>query len=251
LTDIFHEVEEDVRRERLEQLWKNYGDFIIAGAALLVMAAAAFQLWRVYEQRQRLQASESYMAAQILMESGQAGEAAAMFAKLAQTAPGGYAELSLMQQADALYASGNTDRAVDLYRQVAMKSDPLLGPAARIRIAWATLETTPRDQIATLLASLTDPASAWHPFASEILAYADYHSGAMAQAQREFKALSTDHDAPPGVRQRANAMANFIAAGGARDFGTVPEPAMIPPANASQPNVPQRGVKPGITAGSK
>ena len=37
MSDIFQEVDEEVRRERLEQLWKRYGIYIIA-AVLLVLA---------------------------------------------------------------------------------------------------------------------------------------------------------------------------------------------------------------------
>jgi len=38
MSDIFQEVEEDVRKERYEQLWKKYGNYIIGAAAILVIA---------------------------------------------------------------------------------------------------------------------------------------------------------------------------------------------------------------------
>ena len=41
MSDIFREVEEDVRRERLEKIWKEYGDYIVAALALLILAGAA------------------------------------------------------------------------------------------------------------------------------------------------------------------------------------------------------------------
>ena len=58
MTDIFREVEEDVRRERFEKLWKQYGDYVVALAALLVIGAAGYQLWRYYEARQIAKASD-------------------------------------------------------------------------------------------------------------------------------------------------------------------------------------------------
>lgn len=224
MTDIFREVEEDVRRERYEQLWKKYGDYVIAGAALLVIVAAAIQLWRVYEQRQRASASTSYALAEQFLQAGQANEAATMFAKLADTAPSGYAQLALLQRADALYAAGDQPEAVDLYKQVAAKGDPLLAPVARIRAAWAIVETEPRASVAALLAPLVDPLSPWHPMAREILAYADYRSGRVNDALREFRAIAKDHDTPSAVRQRSDAMATFLASGGGKEFGSVPPP---------------------------
>ena len=37
MADIFNEVDEEVRRERLKQLWDRYGIFIIGLAVLLVV----------------------------------------------------------------------------------------------------------------------------------------------------------------------------------------------------------------------
>lgn len=247
MTDIFREVEEDVRRERLEQLWKKYSDYIIAGASLLIIAVAGFQLWRVYEQRQQVQASVNYAAASQMLDGGAAGAAAITFAKLAETAPGGYAQLATLQKANALYASGNTAQAVDAYKQIAAKGDPLLAPIARIRAAWATVETAPRSDIDVLLKPLLDQTNPWHAMAREIVAYEDYKSGAADKALAEFKAIETDKDAPGAVKQRSRAMATYLAAGGDTNFGTVPPPPKPPalPQNSAAPQTaPAQGAKP-------
>ena len=234
MSDIFREVEEDVRRERLEQFWKKYSDYVIAGAALLVIAAAGIQLWRVYEQRQRAQASEAYAHAQQLLERGQAGEAAAAFSKLADTAPGGYSQAALLQKADALLAAGNQPEAVELYKVIAARGDTLLAPVARIRAAWAIVETAPRADVATLVAPLLDPANPWHPMAREILAYADYRAGAVRQALSGFRSVAKDPASPQAVRLRSDAMATFLGAGGGKDYGTVPPPVVQIPASPPQ-----------------
>jgi hypothetical protein len=247
VTDIFREVEEEVRRERFEQLWKKYGDYVIAGAALIVIAAAGFQLWRVYQQRQQVQASVNYAAAGQMLDGGAAGAAAITFAKLAETAPGGYAQLSLLQKANALYASGNLTQAVDTYKQVAAKGDPLLAPVARIRAAWATVESAPRSDIDTLLKPLLDSGDAWRPMALEIVAYDDYRNGATAKALAEFRAITKDSNAPQAVKRRSEVMAEYISAGGDTNFGTVPPPPQTPaaPPNGAAPeNAPAQGAKP-------
>jgi hypothetical protein len=239
VTDIFREVEEDVRRERYAQLWKQYGDYIIAGASLIIIAVAAFQLWRVYQQRQQVQASVNYAAANQMLDGGAAGAAAITFAKLAETAPSGYAQLALLQKANALYASGNTTQAIDTYKQVAAKGDTLLAPVARIRAAWATVETAPSSDIDVLLKPLLDSASPWHAMAREIIAFHDYKNGATDRALAEFRAIAKDNDAPKNVRLRTQAMATYLAAGGDANFGTVPPP----PQNAN-PAAPQNGAAP-------
>ena len=107
VTDIFREVEEDVRREHYEQLWKKYGDYVIAGAAVLVIAVAGIQLWRIHEQRQQAKASDEYSNAEQMLDGGRRPRPRTHFAQLQKTAPGGYAQLAKLQEANAMLAAGN------------------------------------------------------------------------------------------------------------------------------------------------
>jgi hypothetical protein len=238
VSDIFREVEEEVRRERLERIWKEYGDYIVAIAALLILAAAGWRLWNVYQVREAARASDRFIAAQALQQSGQAHAAAQMFARLSQTAPGGYANLSQLAEADALAAS-NKPAALNIYRKLASSSDDVLSAVARLRAAWILVEGAPKSDIDSMIGSLAADDSPWRDVAREILAYADYRAGATEHAQSEFQRLGKDPRAPPGVRARSEAMATFLSAGGSKDFGQVPpmlpETPVIP---KSAPNAP-------------
>lgn len=248
--DIFREVEEEVRRERLEKLWKDYGDYITAAASLLILGAAGFQLWRVYEARETAKASNQYILAMQMMENGQSQAAARAFARLSKDSPRGYSHLSELQSADALLAAGNRDEAVAIYRRIVSSGDEMLGAIARIRAAWATVDNSPRSDIESLLGPLTVPTNAWHPMAREILAYADYRTGAIGKARAEFEQLAKDPAASAGVKQRAQAMATFIGAGGDNDVGEVPAPVPKPAgagATASNNSSTAPNVKPSST----
>ena len=235
MSDIFQEVEEEVRRERYEQLWKEYGDYIIAAAAFLIIAVAGLQLWRTYEQREQVKASAQYSAALQLMQSGQSPAAAQAFGKIAADAPGGYAKIARLQEAGALLAAGRTADAIKLYTEVEGGNDEMLSNLARIRLAWATIDSSTREQLQTQLASLTDPGNAWNPMAREILAYSDYRDGATAQALSEYKRLAADKNAPQVLHERATAMTTFLTAGGGRDYGTIPAPAAPTPSADTAP----------------
>lgn len=237
MSDIFQEVEEEVRRERYEQLWKEYGDYVIAAAAFLIIAVAGWQLWRTYEQRAQVRSSAEYNAAMQLAQSGQTPAAAQAFGKLASEAPSGYAKVARLEEAGALLASGRTADAVKLYNEVASGNDQLLADVARIRLAWATVDSSTRGQLQTQLATLLDPSNAWSPMAREILAYSDFRDGATAQALAEYKRLAADKNAPQALHERAAAMVTFLAAGGGRDYGTLPRPA--PKASAATDQTPQ------------
>ena len=48
MSDIFQEVDEEVRREQLKKLWDRYGNFVVAALILVVVGVAA---WRGYAWR--------------------------------------------------------------------------------------------------------------------------------------------------------------------------------------------------------
>jgi hypothetical protein len=238
LSDIFREVEEDVRREKLEKFWKAYGDYVIALAALIIIGIAGFELWQRYEASQRDKASVAFSAAQRISDPK---AAAVAFADLAKTAPKGYALLARLEQAHSLLATGQTREALAIYKQIADEDKSGAGAVARLREGWALADTSSRADLETLLAPLRQPSGAWAQLADEILAYSDYRNNQMTKATDEFNALANDTNSPQQLRVRARAMAAFLKQGGAKDFGTVPPPAPVAPPGAVAAPAPAPG----------
>jgi hypothetical protein len=223
VSDIFQEVEEEVRRERLEKLWKKYGDYFMAGAAVVIIGVGGFKLWQHYEFVRTTKAAATYLAAQDMSASSRNSEAADVYAKLARTAPDGYAKTASLAQAGALLASGKKDEAVALYRKLFAADDGPIGQTARIRAAWALADAASKKELTDMLAPLSGGDSGWRFMANEILAYADFRDGHLPEAQKEFEQLSNQIDAPEALRQRTKAMATLIRTG-VGNYGTVPPP---------------------------
>ena len=111
MADIFHEVDEEIRRERLRKLWERYSGLILIAAVALVAGIAG---WRGYEYYQAQRAAESgaqFEAAMSLAEAGKLEEAAASFDKIAQTGTSSYRVLARLRAA-AVTASANKAAAV-------------------------------------------------------------------------------------------------------------------------------------------
>ena len=49
MTDIFREVDEDIRQERYLKIWKRYGRYVAGAATLVVLTTAAYVAWRDYD----------------------------------------------------------------------------------------------------------------------------------------------------------------------------------------------------------
>ena len=111
MSDIFREVEEDVRRERFEKLWKAYGIYAITALVLLFAGIAGWQVWERHEQQERAKVVDVFMAAQRI--SNPQAQASAMV-DIARTAPKGYASVARLAEASAMFASGQQGNAIAL-----------------------------------------------------------------------------------------------------------------------------------------
>jgi hypothetical protein len=231
VSDIFREVEEDVRRERVEKLWKAYGKYVIALGVLLFAGLGAWQVWQRHEDARRRQFSAAFTAAQRITNPR---AAAAAFGDMAGDAPAGYARLARLAEASAMFASGQQKNAVDLYKQIAESDRGAVGSVARLRAAWAQADVLTRPELAAWLAPLNSAGNPWRENAQEVLAYADYHALDMKSAQAKYSALANDAEAPDNLRARAKAMAAFLKNGGAVTYGSVPPDVVAtPPAPAA------------------
>ena len=219
MSDIFREVEEDVRRERFEKLWKNYGNYAIGALVLLFAGIAGWQVWERHDAQERAKVSDQFVAAQRITNPQ---TAASTFADIARTAPKGYASLARLSAAGAMMASGQQTQAIDLYKQIANSDKGPVGSVARLRAAWALADTASRTELADLVKPLDQAGSPWRQNAQEVLAYADYRAMDKKSAQAKYAILAADPESPDSLRRRAQAMNDFLKNGGATTYGTVP-----------------------------
>ena len=69
MADIFHEVDEEVRRERLAKIWERYSVLIIAGCVLIVAAVGGWRGYEWYVARQAAIAGSQFETAVTLAET--------------------------------------------------------------------------------------------------------------------------------------------------------------------------------------
>ncbi len=91
--NFLREVEEEIRRERIEKIWREYGTFVIAGALLIVAAV----LGREYYVGNRTAAAEAtgsrYEDALALTNDNKLSSAAKDLEAIAADGKGGYPSL--------------------------------------------------------------------------------------------------------------------------------------------------------------
>jgi hypothetical protein len=203
VSDIFHEVDEEVRRERLKQLWERYSTLIIAVALLIVLGVGG---WRGYEYWDSQKAAESgaqFEAAVALAEGGKPAEAQAAFAKIAKDGSTGYRTLARFREAAEL-AKTDAAGAVKLYD--ALIADSGIGRSmqdlAAIRAGLILVDTATLADLSARLEPLTAADRPFRHSAREILALSAWRANDQAAVKKWVDQIAADNETPPGTRQR-------------------------------------------------
>jgi hypothetical protein len=211
MSDIFREVDEDVRRDQALEFWKKYQNYIVAAVVLVLLATAG---WRVYEWR-RTAAAEAAGAkfedAIELDRAGKTAEASAAFAKLATDAPAGYVALARLADAATL-SKTDPARAIEAYDGLAADGslNALFRDAARFRGAILRLDNGQADKAQATLEQLADPSGAFRNSAREILAAIALAAGDFDKANHWLELILADPEAPQSARQNAGQMAAMV-----------------------------------------
>jgi hypothetical protein len=213
VSDIFQEVDEELRRENYAKLWQRYGKYIAGLAVLVVLATAAVWRWNEYRLHLRQAEGAQYASALDLARQGKDKEAADAFAALARQAGGGHAVLARLEEGAVRARAGDIDGALAVYGALAADAsvDPIYRDVAVLLASQYELKSGDPKAIITKLAPLTSPTNPWHPTALELTALAQLKSGDKAMARTTYQHLADDLAAPPGLRARAAEMITALA----------------------------------------
>lgn len=213
MADIFNEIEEDLRRERVRKVWDKYGKYIIALAVLIVACVAGWRGYDYYHQQQAQAAGARLQDALALAGAGKTAEAEAALATLEKDAPTGYRLLTRFRLA-AEIAKRDPAEGVKAYDGLAADagSGSVLQGLARIRAAYLLVDTAPYADLAARVEPLTGSGEPWRHSAREILGLSAWRTRDLTQASKWFDAIVGDAEVPSPARQRAELMLQLIAA---------------------------------------
>jgi hypothetical protein len=207
VSELFNEVDEEVRREQLKKLWDKYSIYIIGAALLIIAAVGGWRGYQYLEAKKAAQAGEAFNKAVELSEQNKHAEAQAAFANLAAKAPGGYRALARFRAAGE-EASLDPKAAAKMFDDTAADSSvgAELQALARIRAAGLLVDTDSYAEIKRRLEADTAPGATFRHSARELLALSAWRANDASATRQWLDMIALDGDTPPGVRQRAEAL---------------------------------------------
>jgi hypothetical protein len=215
VSDIFHEVDEEVRREQLKKLWDRWGNAFVALAVLVVLGIAGWRAWDWWEAKKAQEAGAAFESALSLAQTGKHDEAEAAFAKVAADSPSGYRALARFREAAELTVR---DRAAAVKAYDAIAADGRMGRTlqdlAAVRAGLLLVDSAPLREIQMRLEPLTGADRPFRHSARELIALAAWRAGDVAAARRWFDMIVTDADTPSGTRNRIEMLMALADAAG-------------------------------------
>jgi hypothetical protein len=215
VTDIFHEVDEEVRREQLKKLWERYGYYIIAGCVLIIAGIGAWRGYEWWETKKAAEAGVAFEQAVTLAESGKPQEAEAAFAKLATDGTAGYRVLARLREAAEL-AQSDPKAAIKSYDDIAADrgAGEAIQDVAALRAGFLLVDSASYAEMRARLEPLTRADRPFRYGARELLTLSAWKHGDMSAARQWADMIITDPQTPAGARSRAELLSELIAAGG-------------------------------------
>ena len=213
MTDIFQEVDEEVRRDKAAEFWKKYQNLIFGAAMLIVLAAAGFRYWQYEKAKAAEAAGDQFQEAIAAYEAGKPDESFGGLGKLAASAPAGYRVLARMTEAGAK-AGKDPQGSTAAFDAIAgdASMDPLIREAARLRAALIRVDQPSEEQAgAAALTSLAAGEGPYRRLAQLTLAALALGRGEYDEAGKDLDLVLGDREASPTERQLAERWLGLVA----------------------------------------
>jgi hypothetical protein len=207
VTELFDEVNEEVRREQLQKLLRKYSTHIIVAAFLVIATVGGWRGYQYYEEKKAAEAGDAFNKAVGLSEQDKHTEAEAAFNELAAKAPAGYRTLARIRGA-AEVASKDPQAAAKMFDDLAADSSigPELQALARIRAAGLLVDTATYADMLRRLEPDTAAGQTFRHAARELLALSAFRANDNTATRKWLDEIELDADTPPSMRSRAEAL---------------------------------------------
>jgi hypothetical protein len=214
MSDIFREIDEEVRRDKAAAIWNKYSNVFIAIAVLVVLGVAGWQYWQQQETKKAEAIGAKFESALKAARDGNGSEAEAILTELSASPAAGYRQIARFRLAAEV---GKRDPAAGAAAFDALANDASLDAyhrdLARLRAGLLRVDLVPYAELRTALEPLATPTGLWRHSAREFLGIAALKANLFEDAGRWFDAIVTDPQTPQALRQRVELYLTLVRGG--------------------------------------
>lgn len=214
--NIFREVDEELRSDRMRTLWRRFGPYIIGAAVAVVLAVAVNEGWAWWQNSNAARASDEFYAALDLKNGGDLAGAQTALDTIIASGNSGYAQIARFAEAGLLARQGKNAEAVAAYDALgAAEGNARLRELALVLAANVLVDSGDVAGVQQRVGGLTGADNPLRNAAREALGLAQYKAGQLDEARTSFESVLIDPLAASDMRTRMQVYLSQLAAEGA------------------------------------
>lgn len=210
--NIFREIDEEMEQQRLEELWKRYGSYVVLFFLAIIGGTAINTYWQGHRVSLDQKATAELIALQ--NEKGDTDKRIANLLNFAAENKGvSQAAFAELHAAAFAAQKGDRDKAVKIYDALAADAtaDHAFRQLADILSVEQQLDAGDPAALTQRLQPLMAAGEPWRNQARELAGFLAVHGGDKARASEMFTALTQDASVPASMNARATDMLRLLA----------------------------------------
>lgn len=204
MSDIFVEVDEALKQEKLENLWQKYGGLLIGAIIAIILGTAANAGYDAWKTNHDTKQTAIYLSA---IENENA--TAADLIKTSEKVEGGLKTITEINAASAALKDGNKKEAAKLFAQIS--TDDQADENFRALATYMTIHTSSdmstEQKLISLEAIANDAENPWNLYAKlDAALILGEHQNDFTKARKLLQEINETEKAPKTLRQKAQSI---------------------------------------------
>jgi hypothetical protein len=206
------EVDENLRRDRMQDFFKTYGKWVALGVVLFLAAVGGWIYWQEQRQREASEQSEQLHSLLTDLAAGRNQTVPQRVDQLESSHSDVVRASAMLTDAAVALEQNNRSAAIAKYRELAGDKD-IAEPfrdVATVRLTALEFDTIKPEEVVTRLQPMAKAGHPWFGSAGEMTALALMKQNKNAEAGRLFAAIAADSQVPSSIRSRAVQVAGTL-----------------------------------------
>ena len=207
MSDIFREVDEEVRQEQIITFLKRYGKYLLAIIVLAIAIVAGYRYLEDKKVKEYAAQGDAFDAAVALVDEGKTAEALPKLQEIAKDGDDSYGLLARFRVAE-LQAQTDHKAALATYDAVAADSGvaKVYRDLAAYYAASLLLEDGGGAELEKRIQAMSGDDNVWHLSVTELKGLNQYKMGQRKDAEKTFRELLDKAPADSGFKLRSQQM---------------------------------------------
>ena len=209
---FLREVDENLRRDQMQDFFKRYGTWLIIAVVLFLAASGGFIWWKQHEVKRSAAEVEKLAAIYKDIGSGKVDQAPQQLDELSKSGSKAVRATALFTRAALAIQQNDNKLAISTYKSIA-DDDGLPKPyrdAALVRQTALEFDQLQPGDVIARLQPLAKPGEPWFGSAGEMTALALVKQGKRQEAGQLYLAIAKDPGVPETIRARAIQVAGSL-----------------------------------------